>query len=152
MNILELLKLNVQYHHMSLLNFFYLVFLDTSNQWYIAGFLISFALIYMLKVAVQHQIRVAKETKRTGLEEVISDSYKEKANGIISVCSYFLFLISLIIIVFYTTWNFPYTHLLLLLSLSVLVTQFTTVYYERKLLWKIAMKPAFDKWKKKKKN
>src|SRR4030042_715943 len=146
MNILELLKLNVQYHHMSLLNFFYLVFLDTKNNWYILGFLLSFILIYMLRVAVQHQIRIAKETKRTGFEQVLKDTVKVKANGIISVCSYFLFLISLIIIAFYTTWNLPYTHLLLLFSLSVLVTQFTSVYYERKVLWKIAVKPSLNKW------
>lgn len=135
---------------MSLLNFFYLVFLDTNNHWYIAGFLLSFVLIYMLRVAVQHQIRIAKETKRTGLEEVLTDSTKEIANSVISVCSYFLFLISLIIITFYTTWIFPYTHILLLLSIGVLATQFTTVYYERKLLWKVTIKPSMDKWHKNK--
>ena len=151
MNLLELVKLNVQYHHMSLLNFFYLVFLDTNNRWYIAGFLLSFILIYMLRVAVQHQIRMAKETKRTGFEEVLRDSVKEKANGAISVCSYMLFIISLILIIIRNTWIFPYTHILLLLSVSVFVTQFTSVYYERKLLWKIAMKPTFDKWKRRKK-
>jgi len=61
---------------------------------------------------------------------------------------YILFLGTFIYIAFYQTWQYPYTHLLVLINFTALITQLTVFYFEREMVYNVFIKPRLESRKK----
>ena len=145
---LVLLNKDIRYTHMPILNFFYLSFFHQNNDYFLYGIVISFLLLVIIRIAGQHHVRVARETGRTNFEEMVEDMYNDKIGGFVTFMIYLLFLGTFFIIAT-NEWIYPYTHILIVINLAALVSQLATAYYERDVLYRVFVKPKWEKATKK---